>query len=77
MTSTIKEIENAEATPAAVSVAIPGEAMLPRVQIIDVGPTDTGLLSLLQAALPIECRNEITYHQLRIGESYAISPSDT
>lgn len=74
MATTTEENEPAEGVP----VIRFGSAVPPRVQIIDIGQTETslGLLLLLQAAFPFEQRSEIIYLQLETGESCAISSSD-
>lgn len=54
-----------------------GGAKLPRIAIIDVGPSSSGLISLLQEALPITRRHEVAYHRLRMTQEYAINPFDT
>lgn len=54
-----------------------GGAKLPRIAIIDVGPSSSGLISLLQEALPTTRRHEVAYHRLRMTQKYAINPFDT
>jgi len=54
-----------------------GGAQLPRIAIIDVGPSSSGLISLLQEALPIDRRHEVAYHRLRMIPENAINPFDT
>ncbi|GAB5390103.1 MAG: type IVB secretion system protein IcmB/DotO [Alphaproteobacteria bacterium] len=50
---------------------------LPRVAVIDIGPSSSGLVSLLQEALPERRRHEVAYHRLRMEPSNAINPFDT
>jgi hypothetical protein len=59
------------------SAAMSGTAQLPRISIIDIGPSAAGMISLLQEALPVERRNEVAYHRLRMSHHYAINPFDT
>jgi len=54
-----------------------GGAQLPRIAIIDVGPSSSGLISLLQEALPASRRHEVAYHRLRMDTEHAINPFDT
>src|SRR4029077_14552402 len=42
----------------------PGIQRLPRIAIIDIGPSSSGLISLLQEALPYEKRHLVGYHRL-------------
>lgn len=55
----------------------PGVQRLPRVAVIDIGPSSSGLISLLKEALPIEKRHLVGYHRLRMMPEYAINPFDT
>lgn len=50
---------------------------LPRIAIIDIGPSSSGLISLLKMALPIERRHEVVHKRLRMTEADAINPFDT
>src|SRR6185312_12705224 len=45
--------------------------------IIDIGPSSSGLISLLKEALPPEIRHYVAYHRLRMTKDYAINPFDT
>lgn len=54
-----------------------GRAALPRIAIIDIGPSSSGLISLLQEALPPRRRHEAAYHRLRMERDHAINPFDT
>lgn len=54
-----------------------GLQRLPRIAIIDIGPSSSGLISLLKEALPIEQRHLIAYHRLRMTPDYSINPFDT
>lgn len=55
----------------------PGCVRLPLVAIIDIGPSSSGLISLLKEALPPTQRHLVAYHRLRMTEEYAINPFDT
>lgn len=50
---------------------------LPRIAIIDIGPSSSGLISLLKEALPPENRHLVAYHRLRMTPEYSINPFDT
>lgn len=54
-----------------------GIQRLPRIAIIDIGPSSSGLISLLKEALPPEMRHYVAYHRLRMTPDYAINPFDT
>ena len=54
-----------------------GGAKLPRIAIIDVGPSSAGLVSLLKEALPPDRRHEAEYRRLRMTKEFAINPFDT
>lgn len=55
----------------------PGLLRLPRISIIDIGPSSSGLISLIKEALPIEKRYLAVYHRLRMTSDYSINPFDT
>ena len=50
---------------------------LPRIAIIDIGPSSSGLISLLKEALPADKRHWVAYHRLRMTPDYSINPFDT
>jgi intracellular multiplication protein IcmB len=54
-----------------------GLVRLPRIAIIDIGPSSSGLISLLQEALPVDQRHLVAYHRLRMTPEYSINPFDT
>ena len=54
-----------------------GLSRLPRIAIIDIGPSSSGLISLLKEALPPESRHLVAYHRLRMTPEYSINPFDT
>lgn len=55
----------------------PGIQRLPRIAIIDIGPSSMGLISLLQDALPLERKRLVCHHRLRMLPQYSINPFDT
>jgi len=50
---------------------------LPRISIIDIGPSSSGLISLLKEALPKEKQHYAAYHRLRMSKEMSINPFDT
>jgi intracellular multiplication protein IcmB len=54
-----------------------GLKRLPRIAIIDIGPSSSGLISLLKEALPPSERHYVAYHRLRMTEDFSINPCDT
>lgn len=54
-----------------------GITRLPRIAIIDIGPSSSGLISLLKEALPASKRHLVAYHRLRMTPDYSINPFDT
>jgi intracellular multiplication protein IcmB len=50
---------------------------LPRIAIIDIGPSSSGLISLLKEALPPNKRHLVAYHRLRMTPEFSINPCDT
>jgi intracellular multiplication protein IcmB len=54
-----------------------GITRLPRIAIIDIGPSSSGLISLLREALPEKDRHLVAYHRLRMLPEYSINPFDT
>ncbi|GGI89872.1 type IV secretion protein IcmB [Legionella impletisoli] len=54
-----------------------GITRLPRIAIIDIGPSSSGLISLLREALPSSKRHYVAYHRLRMSPEYSINPFDT
>lgn len=53
-----------------------GLQRLPRIAIIDIGPSSSGLISLLQEALPRKQRHLVSYQRLRMTPEYSINPFD-
>lgn len=54
-----------------------GIQRLPRIAIIDIGPSSSGLISLLKEALPHEKKHLTAYYRIRMTPEYAINPFDT
>ncbi|KTC97374.1 protein IcmB (DotO) [Legionella geestiana] len=54
-----------------------GLVRLPRIAIIDIGPSSSGLISLLKEALPASKRHLVAYHRLRMTPEFSINPFDT
>ncbi|EKD45146.1 MAG: hypothetical protein ACD_70C00050G0001, partial [uncultured bacterium] len=55
----------------------PGIMRLPRISIIDIGPSSSGLITLLKDALPLNQKHLVAHHRLRMRPEYAINPFDT
>jgi intracellular multiplication protein IcmB len=55
----------------------PGIQRLPRIAIIDVGPSSSGLISLIRESLPPSQRHLVVHRHLRMSEREAINPFDT
>jgi len=55
----------------------PGVPRLPHIAVIDIGPSSSGLISLLQEALASHQRHLVAHHRLRMTPDYAINPFDT
>jgi intracellular multiplication protein IcmB len=54
-----------------------GIKRLPRISILDIGPSSSGLISLLKEALPENLQHLVAYHRLRMTPDYAINSFDT
>jgi len=54
-----------------------GIVRLPRIAIVDIGPSSSGLISLLKEALPPEQSHYAAYHRLRMIPEHSINPFDT
>jgi intracellular multiplication protein IcmB len=55
----------------------PGLVDLPFVAVIDIGPSSSGLISLIKEALPPERAHEAAYHRLQMAHQFAVNPFDT
>lgn len=54
-----------------------GIQRLPRIAIIDIGPSSSGLVSLIKESLPENKKHLVTYHRLRMVKEMSINPFDT
>lgn len=54
-----------------------GIQRLPRISIIDIGPSSSGLISLIKEALPYDKRYLAAYHRMRMTPDFSINPFDT
>jgi len=54
-----------------------GLSRLPRIAIIDIGPSSSGLISLIQEALPPKKRHFVAHHRIEMTPEYSINPFDT
>lgn len=54
-----------------------GITRLPRIAIVDIGPSSSGLISLLKEALPYDKKHLAAYHRLRMKPEFAINFFDT
>ena len=55
----------------------PGMSKLPFIAVIDVGPSSSGLISMVKEALPLNRQHEAAYYRLQMAHQYAINPFDT
>jgi intracellular multiplication protein IcmB len=55
----------------------PGSIRLPRIAIIDIGPSSGGLISLIRESLPMSERHLVVHRRLRMVASDSINPFDT
>lgn len=54
-----------------------GLNQLPYIAIIDIGPSSSGLISLVKEALPAHRTHEAAYYRLQMSHQYAVNPFDT
>lgn len=54
-----------------------GIQRLPHIAIIDIGPSSSGLISLIREGLPPEQRHLAAYHRMRMVPEMAVNPFDT
>lgn len=54
-----------------------GIERLPRLAIIDIGPSSAGLISLIRDALPEEKKHLATYIRFRMEKEFSVNPFDT
>ena len=55
----------------------PGLSKLPYVAVVDIGPSSSGLVSLIKESLPLARHHEASYFRLQMAHQYAINPFDT
>jgi len=53
------------------------EPLLPRMAIIDIGTSSSGVISLLQEALPADRRHEVVFRKLKMSRENSINVFDT
>jgi len=54
-----------------------GIIRLPMIAIVDIGPSSSGLISLLKESLPPHKRHFVAYHRMRMTPEFSINPFDT
>lgn len=54
-----------------------GNSRLPYIAILDIGPSSSGLISLIRDALPLDKRHLAMHFKLRMTPDYAVNPFDT
>jgi len=54
-----------------------GLQKLPYIAVIDIGPSSSGLISMIREALPLDRQHEAGYYRLQMSHQYAINPFDT
>jgi intracellular multiplication protein IcmB len=59
------------------TILTPGLSKLPFVAVVDIGPSSSGLVSLIREALPLDRQHEVAYFRLQMSHQYAINPFDT
>ena len=59
------------------TILTPGNSKLPFVAVIDIGPSSSGLISLIKEALPEDRKHEAAYYRLQMTPDYAVNPFDT
>ena len=59
------------------SCLAPGIERLPRIGIIDIGPSSSGLISLIKESLPADKRHLVQYYRIRMTKEYCVNAFDT
>lgn len=59
------------------TILSPGLSELPFVAVVDIGPSSSGLISLIKEALPASRQHEAAYYRLQMAHKYSINPFDT
>ncbi len=55
----------------------PGLSELPYVAIIDIGPSSSGMISLIKEALPEAKQHQAASYRMQMTQQYAVNPFDT
>lgn len=55
----------------------PGHPRLPRIAIIDIGPSSSGLISLVREALPLDQRHLAVHRRMQNTPAFAVNPFET
>ncbi len=59
------------------TVLSPGLSQLPFIAVIDIGPSSSGLISLIREALPLSRQHEAASYRMQMTHQYAVNPFDT
>ena len=59
------------------TILSPGLNNLPYIAVIDIGPSSSGMISLIKEALPEERQHEAQHFRLQMSHEYAVNPFDT
>lgn len=59
------------------STAGGSEPVLPRISILDIGPSSAGLISLVQESLPAELRHLVVFQKLKMNRDNTVNVFDT
>lgn len=54
-----------------------GNKNLPKIGIIDIGPSSSGLISLIQDALPSSKKHLAKHYRIRMTDEFSVNPFDT
>ncbi|MDB2682765.1 type IV secretion protein IcmB [Alphaproteobacteria bacterium] len=54
-----------------------GLQKLPYIAVIDIGPSSSGLISMIRESLPLNRQHEAAYYRLQMAHQYAVNPFDT
>ncbi len=54
-----------------------GLSKLPYVAVVDIGPSSSGLISMIREALPLNRQHEAAYYRLQMAHQFSINPFDT
>lgn len=59
------------------TILTPGLSKLPFIAVVDIGPSSSGLISLMKEALPANRAHEVGYYRLQMAHQFAVNPFDT